>query len=111
MAENISSFFTVIGEFFSTIISNLLNFLFDFLFVIIQLLFGWINVPAFPDELKASINTFLDLIFNNLTFLGFFVRPSTLRIIIPLSIFMFNFKYVYKLTMWIIRKIPFLNIK
>ncbi len=111
MAENISNFFSVIGGFFYTIATNLLDFLFNFLFILIQLLFGWINIPQFPTELKTSINSFLDLIFNNLTFLGFFVRPTTLKIIIPLAIFMFNFKYIYKLTMWIIKKIPFLNIK
>lgn len=111
MAENISSFFSSIGDFFNDIFTNLLNFLWDFLFLLLDLLFGWINIPPFPDTLKNSINSFLDLIFNNLTFLGFFVRPATLKIIIPLAIFMFNFKYIYKLTMWIIKKIPFLNMK
>lgn len=111
MAESIGNFFSAIGGFFNDIFQNILNFLWDFLFMLLQILFGWINIPQFPDSLKNSINSFLDLIFNNLTFLGFFVRPSTLKIVIPLAIFMFNFKYIYKLTMWIIKKIPFLNIK
>lgn len=106
-----ADFLATVSSFFSSIIDNLLNFLFELLFVIVQLLFGWINIPAFPDSLKNSINSFFDLIFNNLTFLGFFVRPATLKIIIPLAIFMINFKYIYKLTMWIIKKIPFLNLK
>lgn len=106
-----ADFLNTIGGFFMQIIDNLLNFLFDFLFIIIQLLFGWIQVPPLPAEIKLSVNSFLDLIFNNLSLFGFFVRPGTLRIIIPLSIFLFSFKYIYKLTMWIIKKIPFLNIK
>jgi len=73
--------------------------------------FFWINIPAFPSELAANINTFLDLIFNNLTLLGFFIRPVTLQISIPILIILLNFDNLYKLTMWILRKIPMLNIK
>lgn len=106
-----ADFLNNVSGFFIQIIDNLLNFLFDFLFIIFQLLFGWIKVPPIPIEIKSSINSFLDLIFGNLSLLGFFVRPTTLRIVIPLAIFLFSFKDIYKLTMWIIKKIPFLNIK
>ncbi len=73
--------------------------------------FSWINIPNFPSELINNINAFLDLIFNNLTLLGFFVRPITLQIAIPVLIILLNFEYLYKLTMWILRKIPMLGIK
>ena len=73
--------------------------------------FSWINIPAFPSELTENINTFLDLIFNNLTLLGFFIRPITLQISIPILIILLNFEELYKLTIWILRKIPMLNIK
>ena len=39
-----ADFLNTIGGFFVQIIDNLLNFLFDFLFVIVRLLFGWINI-------------------------------------------------------------------
>ena len=73
--------------------------------------FSWINIPAFPSDLAENINTFLDLIFNNLTLLGFFIRPVTLQISIHILIILLNFDELYKLTMWILRKIPMLNIK
>lgn len=111
MSENISNFFSALGELGSNVITNLLNFLWDFLEFLIHLLFDWINIPAFPEDLNNSVNEFLNLIFNNLGFLGFFIRPQTLKIVIPLLIFLFNFKYIYKLVMWIIRKLPFLSIK
>lgn len=106
-----SEFFAEIGNFFNDIYQNILNFLWELLFILIDLLFGWINIPAFPEELKNNINAFLDLLFDNLTLLGFFIRPITLKIIIPLIIFIFNFRWIYSLTFWIIKKIPFLNIK
>ena len=73
--------------------------------------FSWISIPAFPSELTENIDAFLDLIFENLTLLGFFIRPITLQIAIPILIILLNFENLYKLTMWILRKIPMLGIK
>lgn len=89
------------------IISSILNLIKTVLFTV----FGWINIPAFPTELTTNINSFLDLIFNNLRLLGFFIRPITLQIAIPILIVLLNFENLYKLTMWILRKIPMLGIK
>lgn len=90
---------------------NAFAVLFDFFEGLIHLLFDWINIPAFPKDLRVNINSFLDLIFNNLDFLGFFIRPQTLKIVIPLLLFLFNFKYIYKFIMWLIRKIPFISME
>ena len=89
------------------IIEGLLNLIKTLLFAV----FSWINLPDFPATLTNSINGFLDLIFDNLTLLGFFIRPETLMVSIPVLIILLNFDEVYKLTMWILKKIPFLNIK
>ncbi len=89
------------------LIQNLLNGL----FIIIDFLFGWINIPQVPDTIINSINSFLNLIFGNLSLFGFFIRPFTLKILIPLVIFVINFKYIYKFFMWFIKKLPFINIK
>lgn len=87
------------------ILETLLNLVFGLL----KIVFGWINIPAFPEDFTTSINTFLDLIFNNLTLLGFFIRPTTIMISVPILIILLNFEDVYKITMWILRKIPFLR--
>ena len=78
---------------------------------LLEFVFGWINIPSFPEELTNSIDSFLNLIFDNLNLLGFFIRPITLTVAIPTLIILLNFDEVYKLTMWILRKIPFLNMK
>ena len=106
-----ADFLATVGDFFNDIFTNLLNFLWELLEILIHLLFGWINIPAFPEDLKNNINSFLDLIFGNLSMLGFFVRPTTLKIVVPLLIIVINFKYIYKISMWLIKKIPFLSIK
>lgn len=79
--------------------------------LLLNVVFGWISIPAFPESLTSSIDSFLDLIFTNLSLLGFFIRPITLTVAIPLLIVLLNFERIYKLVMYIVRKIPFLGIK
>ena len=88
------------------IIQLILNLLKTLLFSV----FSWINLPQFPEGLINSLNSFIDLIFDNLNLLGFFIRPVTITILIPVLIILINFDKVYKLTMWILKKIPMLNI-
>lgn len=88
------------------IIQLILNLLKTLLFSV----FSWINLPQFPEGLTNSLDSFIDLIFDNLNLLGFFIRPATITIVIPVLIILINFDKVYKLTMWILKKIPMLNI-
>ena len=89
------------------ILEVLLNFIKSLLFFV----FGWINIPSLPQALEESLSDFLDIVFGNLSVLGFFIRPATLSIIIPLSIVLINFDKIYNFVMFILRKIPFLDIK
>lgn len=89
------------------IIESLINLLLS----LIKFCFSWLNLPAFPEEFTDLIGDFLDLIFDNVSLLGFFIRPTTLQILIPALIVVLNFDKVYHFVMWIIRKIPFLNIE
>lgn len=90
---------------------DILNVLLNGLYFLIDFLFCWINIPQVPETITSSINTFLNLIFNNLSLLGFFIRPTTLKILVPLIIVVINFKYIYKFIMWFLKKLPFINIK
>lgn len=100
----------MISSFFSNSFSDITNNLLNFLYYLLDFLFGWINIPQIPDNIIDSINSFINLIFDNLSLLGFFVRPTTLKILIPLVVFAFSFKYVYKIVIWVVKKIPFLGV-
>lgn len=89
------------------IVAGILNLIKELLF----LCFGWINLPQFPESLTNLLNTFLDIIFQGLGLFGFFFRPATIKIVIPILLILINYDKVYKFTMWILRKIPMLNIK
>lgn len=68
------------------------------------------DVPQISLQLVNSINHVLDIIFSNLSLLGIFVRIDTIKILVPLVIFVVNFEYLYNIIMWILRKIPGLSI-
>lgn len=89
------------------IIQAILDLLKGVLFIV----FGWINLPSMPEDITNTINSFFDLIFNNLDLLGLIIRPTTIKIAIPVLIIILNFEKLYHLTMWILKKIPMLGIK
>lgn len=73
---------------------------------VFKVLFAWINLPQVPTEIVTSIDSYLDLVFNNLGFLGFFVRPITMKIVATSAIAIYVFSKLYKVTMWIYHKLP-----
>ena len=83
----------------------------DLLFTLFSSLFSWVQLPAFPEGLSSSINSFLDTVFGNLGVLGLFVRWDTVKIALPVVLVIINLDKVYSLVMWIIKKIPFLGVK
>lgn len=78
----------------------------NMLVALVKTLFGWINLPDFPAALDAAITSFEDLVFENLSMLGLFVNVDTLKIAVPIFVVIVNFDRLYRLTMWVIRKLP-----
>ena len=68
-------------------------------------------LPDFPASLVSSLNSFFDLVFDNLSLIGFFIPLTTVKILVPLLIVVINFEYIYAFIMWILRKIPFIDVK
>lgn len=89
------------------ILENLLNILFSSLEVILSIL---PDIPSLPDELLSSAYSFIDLIFDNVGLLGLFIPISTIKVVVPLVLVIVNFDKIYKLTMWVLNKIPKLDI-
>ena len=85
----------------------ILQLLLNLISAVLKPVFSFINLPAFPQSLSTSINTELDLIFNNCTWLGFFIRPTTLAIVAGTAITLITFSRLYKVIYWIWRKFPF----
>ena len=89
------------------ILENLLNILLSSIEVILSLLS---YLPSLPDELLSSAYSFIDLIFDNVGLLGLFIPISTIKVVVPLVLVIVNFDKIYKLTLWVLNKIPKLDI-
>lgn len=86
----------------------ILEAVFNLIKGILNILFGILpTIPNLPDNLHNSISSFFDLIFENATLLGLFVRIDTLKVLLPIVIVIMSFDKLYKFTMWIIKKLPF----
>ncbi len=65
---------------------------------------------SFPADFISSVSHVFDVIFQNLGLLPMFVRISTINRLAPYVIFLITFEYSYRLIMWVLKKIPFINI-
>lgn len=89
------------------ILENFLNILLSSIEVILSIL---PDMPSLPDELLSSAYSFIDLIFDNVGLLGLFIPISTIKVVVPLVLVIVNFDKIYKLTLWVLNKIPKLDI-
>ena len=79
--------------------------------MLLTIIFGLLpDIPNFDSGVLNSLNGFINLIFDNLDLLGFFIDIELVGTLIPWLIIVLNFEHIYDFTMWIIRKIPILNI-
>lgn len=64
------------------------------------------NLPQMPTSIVNGIDTFFDVIFNNLGLLNMFIPLSTIKVVVPLVIVIVNFKHIYFFCLWLLHKIP-----
>ena len=74
------------------------------------LLNGIPDSVSFPTTALNSLNNVFNIIFDNLSFLGVFIRLDTIKVLLPLVLIVVNLEYIIKLIVWLLGKIPGLNI-
>ena len=76
--------------------------------VVIKLLAVPFNIlPDTPEALVNAMDYFMDMIFNNLDFISFFVNVDTLKNVALIAIVIWTVEHGYSLLIWIIHKLPF----
>lgn len=76
--------------------------------VFLQFFFGLLpDVPSLELTLLDSLTQYINMIFTNTGLLGFFVRISTIKALVPLIIIVINFEHIYHFALWVIKKLPF----
>ena len=64
----------------------IIQLLMSVILIILKGLFSWINLPNVPDVARTAIDTYMGYIFNNLSFISFFVNVSTLKTVSLIAI-------------------------
>ncbi len=77
----------------------------------IKLIFGWINLPELPADVELVIDQLFTYMESGLGFVFLFFNMDLVKIMLPFVIVVANFEKVYKLVMYVLRKIPFLGIE
>lgn len=67
-------------------------------------------VPAFPEEVSSFLSTMVEYLTSGMSILYAFTYGTVLRLLLSTLVNGYIFCSVWKFIMWIIRKIPFLNI-
>lgn len=68
------------------------------------------QLPNIPQTILDNINGVVNLIFSNVGLLSLFIPLTTINVLVPIFISGFAFFHLYDLIMWIIEKIPAIDI-
>lgn len=78
---------------------------------LLEFIFGWVSFPALPASIDSAINTVLYYIEMGMGVVWLIVPRGLVLAGLPIILVVENFDRLYSITMWIIKKIPFLGMK
>lgn len=81
----------------------------DVSYFLITLLFSWVHIPQLPSSITNTVDSIFNYIGIGLRFVLIFFDMDFLFACLPILIILINFEHVYKFLMFILRKVPFLN--
>lgn len=89
----------------------LIDLLLSGIYGFINFALGGVNLPTFPDEFMGYVDTAVEYLQTGLTILGNYVDLNYVKLLVEMFIALWLAFELYKFIMWILRKIPILNIK
>ena len=91
------------------ILKFLLDIIFDFLSNFLNMIIP-VGIPALSDDVMEKMYSYLDLFDYAAGFITFFIPPDAFRFGFKAVVLLFSVEKLYPVLMWLLRKIPFLNI-
>lgn len=85
--------------------------LFELVFILLKIVFAPIDLPDLPDGIQTVLDEFIQVMAGAVGLLGVFVDLNVVKWLIPVVLVVANFDKVWKMIMFILRKIPFLGIE
>ncbi len=77
----------------------------------LKLIFGWISFPDLPGNVQDLVEQLFTYMRSGMGFLFIWFDMGLVRLMLPFVLVVMNFDKVYKLVMFVLRKIPFLGVK
>lgn len=68
-------------------------------------------MPDVPTQFTDVMNFFFDNATNIGHAINFILDVDFVKVCLPVSFAIYHFEYIYRVVIWILKKIPFLNIK
>lgn len=87
----------------------ILKLLFELVLSLLEIVFSWVSFPQMPTIVITYKDMLFDYIEQGLGFVWLFIPRGIVWILLPIVLVLENFDKLYKVIMWILRKIPFLN--
>lgn len=87
------------------------QFFLDVGFTIVKFLFGWIDLPSTPETIQTAGDTFIELVRFSSSFLQLIFTPTLYIAILVIIGVILAFEQLWGITLFVAKKLPFLNIK
>lgn len=88
------------------LIDVILNFL---IFLVESVIPG--GIPGLPEEVMQHMYDYLDLFQYAKNFIVFFIPPKAFQFGLEAVVLLFSVEKLYPLVVWVLKKIPFINIQ
>lgn len=85
--------------------------IFELFYGLLEFVFGWISLPDFPSEVQSFVDEFFQAITNVIGIVGIFIDFNMVFLLLPIVIAVINFETIWKVVIFILKKIPFLGIE
>lgn len=69
------------------------------------------DLPQAPEQVQTYITYFFDVLFSGFGLISVFIDWTVFKTILALWFVVFNFEHIYKLIMYVLKKIPFIGVK
>ena len=89
----------------------ILKGLFSLVITLLNIVFGWVNLPAMPSAVDDAFNLLISYMQSGIGFVWLIVPRDLVLVVVPVILLLSNFDKLYTVVMWVFRKIPFLGIQ
>ena len=89
----------------------IVKFLLELIFGLLQIVFAPINLPDLPDGIHVVIERFVEIISSAVGLFSVFVDFTVVKWLLPVVVAIVFFDRIWKLIMFILRKIPFIGVQ